>query len=62
MDLDLFSALEEEKNKESEIVSNILPNAKEDIGKLEELLLRCTKGDLEKIEELAPSIETYNLS
>lgn len=34
MDLDLFSALEEEKNKESEIVSNILPNAKEDIGKL----------------------------
>lgn len=34
MDLDLFSALEEEKNKESEIVSNSLPNAKEDIGKL----------------------------
>lgn len=33
----------------------------EDIGKIEELLLRCTKGDLEKIVEIAPSIETYNL-
>ncbi|MEN6379376.1 MAG: DUF6884 domain-containing protein [Methanofastidiosum sp.] len=33
----------------------------EDIGKLEELIARCTKGDLEKIGEIAPSIETYNL-
>ncbi|KYC51601.1 MAG: hypothetical protein AMQ22_01261 [Candidatus Methanofastidiosum methylothiophilum] len=33
----------------------------EDIGKIEELLLKCTKGDLEKIDEIAPSIETYNL-
>jgi len=33
----------------------------EDIGKIEELLLRCAKGDLEKIDEIAPSIETYNL-
>lgn len=33
----------------------------EDIGKLEELIARCTKGDLEKIAEIAPSIETYNL-
>ena len=32
----------------------------EDIGKLEELLTRCTKGDLE-IGGIAPSIETYNL-
>ena len=34
----------------------------EDIGKLEELLLRCTKGNLDKIDLIAPSIETYNLS
>lgn len=33
----------------------------EDIGKIEALLLRCTNGDLEKIDEIAPSIETYNL-
>ncbi len=32
----------------------------EDIGKLEELLARCTKGDLE-IGGIAPSIETYYL-
>lgn len=33
----------------------------EDIGKIGELLSKCTKGDLEKIDEIAPSIETYNL-
>ena len=33
----------------------------EDIGKLETLLVRCTNGDLKKICEIAPSIETYNL-
>ena len=33
----------------------------EDIGKIEELLLKCTAGDLTKISEIAPSIETYNL-
>ncbi len=33
----------------------------EDIGKLDELLIRCTEGNLDKIYEIAPSIEIYNL-
>jgi hypothetical protein len=33
----------------------------EDIGKIEELLTRCMKGDLDKINEIARSIETYNI-
>lgn len=48
MDLDLFSALEEDNNKESELVSNSLPNTKEDIGKL---------GLMEKINKYNNNIE-----
>ena len=33
----------------------------EDIGKLEELLKRCMNEDLDKINEIANSIETYNI-
>ena len=33
----------------------------EDIGKLEELLKRCMNGDLDKITEIANSIEIYNI-
>ncbi|NPV51105.1 MAG: hypothetical protein HPY60_07930 [Candidatus Methanofastidiosum sp.] len=33
----------------------------EDIGKLEELLKRCMNEDLDKITEIANSIETYNI-
>lgn len=33
----------------------------EDIGKLEELLKRCINEDLDKITEIANSIETYNI-
>ncbi|NYT04180.1 MAG: hypothetical protein GKC00_05675 [Candidatus Methanofastidiosa archaeon] len=33
----------------------------EDIGKIGELLTRCMKGNLDKINEIAKSIETYNI-
>ncbi|MCC7573699.1 MAG: hypothetical protein KO464_10025 [Candidatus Methanofastidiosum sp.] len=32
----------------------------EDIGKIEELLVRCERNDLKNIEQIAPSTEMYN--
>lgn len=55
---DLIKSASEMANKPLVMIGN---RNQEDIGKLEELLLRCTKGDLEKINDIAPSIETYNI-
>ncbi len=45
-------------NKPLVLIGNRNP---EDIGKLEELLKRCMNEDLDKITEIANSIETYNI-
>jgi len=55
---ELIKQASEAINKPLVLIGN---RNQEDIGKLEELLVRCTKGDLEKIGQIAPSIETYNL-
>ncbi len=34
----------------------------EDIGKIEELLVRCERDDLKNIEQIAPSTEIYNFT
>jgi len=54
---ELIKRASEATNKPLVLIGN---RNQEDIGKLEELLVRCTKGDLE-IGGVAPSIETYNL-
>ena len=56
---DLIKQASEAINKPLILIGN---RNQEDIGKIEELLLKCTIGDLEKIGEIAPSIEIYNLS
>ncbi|HII95166.1 MAG TPA: hypothetical protein HA367_05485 [Candidatus Methanofastidiosum sp.] len=56
---ELIKQASEAINKPLVLIGN---RNQEDIGKLEELLVKCTKGDLEKIGGIAPSIETYNLS
>ena len=56
---ELIKQASEAMNKPLILIGN---RNQEDIGKLEELLVRCTKGDLEKIGQIAPSIETYNLT
>ncbi len=54
----LIKQASKELNKPIILIGN---RNQEDIGKLEELLLKCTKGDLVGIENIAPSVEIYNI-
>jgi hypothetical protein len=55
---ELLKKATEATNKPLILIGN---RNQEDIGKLEELLTRCMNGDLDKINEIANSIETYNI-
>ncbi|KYC45987.1 MAG: hypothetical protein APG12_00448 [Candidatus Methanofastidiosum methylothiophilum] len=55
---ELIKTASETINKPLILIGN---RNQEDIGKLEDLLIKCTKGDLCNINEIAESIETFNI-